>query len=194
MACARRGGACQEGTRPLAAAAAGTGTPSWYRRHEPWARRFASSASGYVRTRKRAANTREQAAQLVKRGELELPIRGARCRTKPAILVTAETENSCEFQNSAAGFDRVRCQNCAAGLDLGIYAARSYSLRRPPRTGRRSIRFWEGSATGGRAGAGGVRGCGGVVVRCSAGQTRRGPSAGAVHRRSASGRSSRSGR
>jgi hypothetical protein len=28
-------------------------------------------------------------------------------------------------------------QNSATGLDLGFYAARSYSLRRPPRTGRR---------------------------------------------------------
>jgi hypothetical protein len=39
-------------------------------------------------------------------------------------------------------------QNSATGLDLGFYAARSYSLRRPPRTGRRLIRPREGSATG----------------------------------------------
>ena len=39
-------------------------------------------------------------------------------------------------------------QNSATGLDLGFYAARSYSLMRPPRTGRRLIRFWERSATG----------------------------------------------
>ncbi len=32
--------------------------------------------------------------------------------------------------------------------DLGFYPARSYSLRRPPRTGRRWIRSWERSATG----------------------------------------------
>ena len=31
-------------------------------------------------------------------------------------------------------------QNSATGLDLGFYAARSYSLTRPPRTGRRFIR------------------------------------------------------
>ena len=31
-------------------------------------------------------------------------------------------------------------QNSATGLDLGFYAARSYALRRPPRTGRRLIR------------------------------------------------------
>jgi hypothetical protein len=39
-------------------------------------------------------------------------------------------------------------QNSAIGLDLGFYAARSYSLRRPPRTGRRLIRSRERSATG----------------------------------------------
>ena len=31
----------------------------------------------------------------------------------------------------------VGCQNSATGLDLGVYAARWYSLMRPPRTGRR---------------------------------------------------------
>src|SRR5439155_13020761 len=31
-------------------------------------------------------------------------------------------------------------------LDQGFYAARSYSLMRPPRTGRRLIRCWGGSA------------------------------------------------
>jgi hypothetical protein len=39
-------------------------------------------------------------------------------------------------------------QNSAIDSDLGFYAARSYSLMRPPRTGRRLIRWWEGSATG----------------------------------------------
>jgi hypothetical protein len=39
-------------------------------------------------------------------------------------------------------------QNSATGLDLGFYAAHSYSLIRPPRTGRRLIRSWERSATG----------------------------------------------
>ena len=38
-------------------------------------------------------------------------------------------------------------QNSATGPDLGFYAARSYSLMRPPRTGRRLIRFRERSAT-----------------------------------------------
>ena len=44
--------------------------------------------------------------------------------------------------------DPVGFQNSATGLDLGFYAARSYSLMRPPRTGRRLICSWEGSATG----------------------------------------------
>jgi hypothetical protein len=39
-------------------------------------------------------------------------------------------------------------QNSATGLDLGVYAAGSYSLIRPPRTARRLIRSWEGSAAG----------------------------------------------
>jgi hypothetical protein len=38
-------------------------------------------------------------------------------------------------------------QNSAIGSDLGFYAARSYSLMRPPRTGRRRIRSLERSAT-----------------------------------------------
>ena len=39
-------------------------------------------------------------------------------------------------------------RHSAAGPDLRFYAARSYSLMRPPRTGRRWIRSWERSATG----------------------------------------------
>ena len=39
-------------------------------------------------------------------------------------------------------------QNSAVGADLGFYAARSYSLMRPPRMGQRWIRFRERSATG----------------------------------------------
>src|SRR6266576_4458812 len=39
-------------------------------------------------------------------------------------------------------------QNSAIRLHLGFYAARSYSLMRPPRTGRRLIRCRERSAAG----------------------------------------------
>ena len=39
-------------------------------------------------------------------------------------------------------------QNSAIGPDLDFYAARSYSLIRPPRMGRRLIRSWERSAAG----------------------------------------------
>ena len=51
-------------------------------------------------------------------------------------------------------------QNSATGPDLGFYAARSYSLMRPPRTGRRLICFWLRSATAddtGWSGRGGWR-------------------------------------
>jgi hypothetical protein len=44
--------------------------------------------------------------------------------------------------------DPVGFQNSGIGPDLGFYAARSYSLMRPPRTGRRLTRFRERSATG----------------------------------------------
>jgi transposase-like protein len=39
-------------------------------------------------------------------------------------------------------------QNSATALELAFYAARSYSLMRLPRTGRRLTRCWERSATG----------------------------------------------
>ena len=45
-------------------------------------------------------------------------------------------------------FCRVGFQNSATAPDLALYAARSYSLIRPPRTGRRLIRSLEKSATG----------------------------------------------
>jgi hypothetical protein len=48
----------------------------------------------------------------------------------------------------AAVAQLVGFQNLATGPDLGFYAARSYSLMRPPRTGRRLIRSRERSATG----------------------------------------------
>ena len=47
-------------------------------------------------------------------------------------------------------------QNSATSLDWAFYAARSYSLMRPPRTGRCLTRSLERSAGGGRAAAGGV--------------------------------------
>ncbi len=43
---------------------------------------------------------------------------------------------------------RVGFQNSATCPGLGFYAARSYSLMRPPRTSRHLIRSWEKSATG----------------------------------------------
>ena len=69
-----------------------------------------------------------------------------------APMTTAFTANIGHFV-AARGLDMVRFapvgfQNSAAGSELGFYAARSYSLMRPPRTGRRWIRFLVRSATG----------------------------------------------
>ena len=47
-----------------------------------------------------------------------------------------------------AGMALVGFQNSATGPGLGFYAARSYSWMRPPRTGRRWMRFRDMSATG----------------------------------------------
>jgi pimeloyl-ACP methyl ester carboxylesterase len=47
-----------------------------------------------------------------------------------------------------AEWELVGFQNSATIPELGFYAARSYSLMRPPRTVRRLIRSWERSATG----------------------------------------------
>jgi len=58
-------------------------------------------------------------------------------------------------------------QNSATGLDRGFYAARSYSLIRPPRTGRRLIRSWERSAAGWSGRGGWSWRLRWVVVRCS---------------------------
>ena len=46
------------------------------------------------------------------------------------------------------GLPPVGFQNSVTGADLHFYAARSYSLMRPRRTGRRWIRSWETSAAG----------------------------------------------
>ena len=53
------------------------------------------------------------------------------------------SRSSCRRCCQPVGF-----QNSATGADLGFYAARSYSLMRPPRTGRRLIRSWERPGTG----------------------------------------------
>ena len=62
---------------------------------------------------------------------------------KAVAKITGDEEELLAFYDYPVGF-----QNSATSLDLGFYAARSYSLRRPPRTGRRLIRSWERSAAG----------------------------------------------
>jgi len=59
--------------------------------------------------------------------------------------------------------DRVGFQNSATGLDLGFFAARSYSLIRPPRTDRRLVRSWERAAAG-RSEVAAAMGASSVVV------------------------------
>jgi hypothetical protein len=56
--------------------------------------------------------------------------------------------SSRDLENSRLSWQPVGFQNSATSPELGFYAARSYSLMRPPRTGRRLIRFLERSATG----------------------------------------------
>jgi PPOX class probable F420-dependent enzyme len=60
----------------------------------------------------------------------------------------------------------VGCQNAATASDLRFQAAGSYSLRRPPRMGRRRILPWTGSGTGdvGRGGRSRSARCGRAVL------------------------------
>ena len=69
-----------------------------------------------------------------------------------AVAIGAAEEPLAELRvrASAAQAERllVGFQNSATDVDLVFYAARSYSLMRPPRTGRRLICSWERSAAG----------------------------------------------
>ena len=68
---------------------------------------------------------------------------------KDAELLVLRHENTVLRRNAGqVRYEPVGFQNSAIGPDLDFYAARSYSLTRPPRTGRRLIRFRERSATG----------------------------------------------
>jgi hypothetical protein len=61
----------------------------------------------------------------------------------------AAAESVGEDLRARRGFPQpVGFQHSATSPDLGFYAARSYSLMRPPRTGRRWVRSLERSATG----------------------------------------------
>ena len=86
-------------------------------------------------------------AALSRTAVLELPIPPDHTPGHEITVTPAGSKGNDEIpwrqQCDLAGF-----QNSAAGPDLGSYAARSYSLRRPPRTGRRWIRSLARSATG----------------------------------------------
>src|ERR1700750_866962 len=66
----------------------------------------------------------------------------------PATAAGRRNRHVCDEPDPHWTVTRVGFQNLAAGPDRGFYAARSYSLMRPPRTGRHLIRFRERSATG----------------------------------------------
>jgi hypothetical protein len=74
--------------------------------------------------------------------------------TSPPRTLTASS-TLCRSDTRLVSMERpVGFQNSATVLDQAFYAARSYSLMRPPRTGWRLIRFWKRSA-GGWSGRGG---------------------------------------
>ena len=65
-----------------------------------------------------------------------------------AALVAARTAPTPRSRTSVARLTPVGCQNPAMASDQRFQAAASYSLRRPPRIGRRRIRPWTGLGTG----------------------------------------------
>jgi site-specific recombinase XerD len=69
-------------------------------------------------------------------------------RKKRATTLTSETVKVVRQWLTERRGEPVGFQNSATASDLVFYAARSYSLMRPPRTGQRLIRCWERSATG----------------------------------------------
>ena len=72
----------------------------------------------------------------------------SRCDERIRVTATAGGERPGQGRRDLGATPPVGFQNSAIGPDLDFYAARSYSLTRPPRTGRRWIRFRERSATG----------------------------------------------
>jgi hypothetical protein len=67
----------------------------------------------------------------------------ARAMPSRLLLRRWPSARRCRWDGRPVGF-----QNSATDADLGFYATRSYSLMKPPRTGRRWIRSWERSAAG----------------------------------------------
>ena len=99
--------------------------------------------------RRREAAARAEAERL--RGQIaELAERLAGVEERLSRLVIAREVVDEVLDRAASEVSPVPVgfQNSATGPELGFYAARSYSLMRPPRTGRRLIRFRVRSATG----------------------------------------------
>jgi hypothetical protein len=108
-------------------------------------------------------------------------------RSRRADPAPADTTTSTPARHSrhrpALALPPAGFHNSATGADLGFYAIRSYSLIRPPRTGRRWTRSRERSATGWSGRGWGAGGCDAVAARCNGSGTRLRPSADAVRRK-----------
>jgi hypothetical protein len=76
--------------------------------------------------------------------ELDLALQQMRLRPSGEPWLIPVRFDDCEIPD----IDLVGFQNSATSPDLGLYAARSYSLMRPPRIGRRLICSLERSASG----------------------------------------------
>src|ERR1700685_4445503 len=92
---------------------------------------------------------------MLERAEGGLPVIEPVIEGLDAVQLCVRLEGLADFEDAVhSGRVPVGFQHWAIGSDLVFQAARSYSLMRPPRTARRSIRSWERSA-GGWSGRGG---------------------------------------
>ena len=106
----------------------------------------ASRAPG--RTRRPSRPSRGSGQRASVKIDLAAPqCRVPQARRRTALMVPNDLGSSRGEEHLEPSWP-VGFQNSAMGPDLGFYAARSYSLMRPPRTGRHLIRFRERSATG----------------------------------------------
>jgi hypothetical protein len=70
------------------------------------------------------------------------------CDERVRVTAASSSERPGQGRRDPGATAPAECQKSATGPDLVFYAARSYSLMRPPRTGRHWIRAWERSGMG----------------------------------------------